>query len=397
MGSKLRDFSRDFRLEVCRKVVSGEASKSGTMRAHRLGAGTLERWLEQYAVRGEAAFDGRRWRAPAEAETAESKLRRELEALKAENEFLRACLGKSPAPPETRPADPGPPASGVLCGEGARGAGPGALQLLRARGPSSQGAAPRRAGGGGVPAIRVVRLPSGDGAAATRGSRRREEGGSRLDAPPRPPRPDEAPPETKPRRKRTTVPVPVDPANLLAAEPATAPRRVLAVDASWIPLGEGRGLYLAAVLDLFTRQALGLALGTRLDTKLTLAALAKALARGMPEAGWIHHSDRGSTYASEEYRRCVAAVAGRSSFTKPGSPQQNGAMESFFKTLKAEETSRNEHASPADAVRAVERFVDFYNKERLHSSLGYESPDRYERAHALQCKQAPPQDRPESG
>lgn len=202
---------------------------------------------------------------------------------------------------------------------------------------------------------------------------------------------------TRPRRKRTTVPVPVDAANLLAAEPATAPRRVLAVDASWIPLGEGRGLYLAAVLDLFTRQALGLALGTRLDTRLTLAALAKALARGMPEAGWIHHSDRGSTYASEEYRRCVAAVEGRSSFTKPGGPQQNGAMESFFKTLKAEETSRNEYASPADAVRAVERFVDFYNKERLHSSLGYESPDRYERAHALQCRQAPPQDRPESG
>ena len=156
---------------------------------------------------------------------------------------------------------------------------------------------------------------------------------------------------TKPRRKRTTVPVPVpvDAANLLAAEPATAPRRVLAVDASGIPLGEGRGLYLAAVLDLFTRQALGLSLGTRLDTRLTLAALAKALARGMPEAGWIHHSDRGSTDASEEYRRCVAAVGGRSSFTKPGSPQQNGAMESLFKTLKAEETSRNEYASPAEA------------------------------------------------
>ena len=103
MGSKLRDFSREFRLEVCRKVVSGEASKSGTMRAHRLGAGTLGRWLERYAARGEAAFDGQRWRAPAEAETAESKLRKELEALKAENELLRACLGKSPAPPETRP------------------------------------------------------------------------------------------------------------------------------------------------------------------------------------------------------------------------------------------------------------------------------------------------------
>jgi putative transposase len=183
--------------------------------------------------------------------------------------------------------------------------------------------------------------------------------------------------QRKRRQKRTTVPVPVDAENLLISEPASGPRRVFAADATWIPLGKGRGLYLAVVLDLFTRQALGCALGTRLDTELTLNALSKALGKGFPSPDWIHHSDRGSTYASEGYRRCILSASGRSSFTKPGKPQQNGAVESFFKTLKHEEFGRNEYETPAAMIEALENFIRYYNQERLHSSLGYIAPDQF--------------------
>jgi transposase-like protein len=102
MSSKAREFPREFKLDVCRRIVSKETSKSAVMRAHRLGAGTLERWLEQYSVRGEESFDGGRWRSPDEPDTAETRLRKEIEQLRLENEFLRACLGKLPEEPEIR-------------------------------------------------------------------------------------------------------------------------------------------------------------------------------------------------------------------------------------------------------------------------------------------------------
>jgi transposase-like protein len=101
MSKKIREFPREFKLEVCRRIVAGQASKSATMRAHLLGAGTLERWLLQYSVRGEESFDGGRWRNP-EALVKKSSLEKELERLKLENEFLKACLGKSPEEPGTR-------------------------------------------------------------------------------------------------------------------------------------------------------------------------------------------------------------------------------------------------------------------------------------------------------
>jgi transposase-like protein len=102
MSQKKREFSREFKLDVCRRLASKQVSKSATMRAYRLGAGTVERWIEQYAARGEAAFDGERWRTQVEPDTEGSRLRRELEQLRLENEFLKACLGKLPEEPETR-------------------------------------------------------------------------------------------------------------------------------------------------------------------------------------------------------------------------------------------------------------------------------------------------------
>jgi transposase-like protein len=102
MGKKPREFSREFKLNICRQLVSKQASKSSVMRLYQLGAGTLERWVEQYEVRGEAAFDGQQWRLQEEAESTEAKLRKELELVRLENEFLKACLGKLPEVGERR-------------------------------------------------------------------------------------------------------------------------------------------------------------------------------------------------------------------------------------------------------------------------------------------------------
>jgi transposase-like protein len=97
MGKNQRIFSREFKLDVCRKIVSGEQSKTHLMRHLKLGAGTIERWIEQYEVRGdERAFDGTAWRVPEGTLTNEGRLKREIEQLKLENEFLRSCLGKLP-------------------------------------------------------------------------------------------------------------------------------------------------------------------------------------------------------------------------------------------------------------------------------------------------------------
>lgn len=102
MSRKIREFPREFKLEICRSIVLGESSKSSMMRKHLLGPGTLERWLQQYSIRGEESFDGGRWRNPASADTKESQLERENAQLRLENEFLRACLGKPSEEPGTR-------------------------------------------------------------------------------------------------------------------------------------------------------------------------------------------------------------------------------------------------------------------------------------------------------
>jgi transposase-like protein len=101
MSKKLREFPREFKLDVCRRIVAKQVSKSATLREYRLGTGTLDRWLEQYAALGDEAFRGGRWRNP-DAQEAESSLLKELEQLRLENEFLRACLGKLPEEPGTR-------------------------------------------------------------------------------------------------------------------------------------------------------------------------------------------------------------------------------------------------------------------------------------------------------
>jgi len=165
--------------------------------------------------------------------------------------------------------------------------------------------------------------------------------------------------------------------NLIAGRQVRSAGEFLASDASWIPMGKRRGLYLAITLDLYTRQVLGFALSNKLDTKLVLVALAGAIASKAPQKEWIHHSDQDCTYTAQDFKTCLETVGATTSYSDPGKPQQNGKVESFFKTLKTEELKANEYESPHELVLAITSFIQDYNQNRRHSALGYIPPNRF--------------------
>lgn len=165
--------------------------------------------------------------------------------------------------------------------------------------------------------------------------------------------------------------------NLLKSLKVDGPGQAWVADITYIPL-PGRFAYLACILDVFLRRIVGSAMGSRIDRELTLAALEAALAKYPPEPGWIHHSDRGSQYLSKEYASAVEQAAGRLSCSAKGCPYDNAMMESFFKTLKAEEVWLEDYQDLAQAKQRVQKFIANYNANRLHSSLGYKSPDQFE-------------------
>lgn len=165
--------------------------------------------------------------------------------------------------------------------------------------------------------------------------------------------------------------------NLLKEVKIEAPGQVWVADITYIGLPNGFA-YLACVLDVFLRKVLGHAISTRIDSKLTLAALKSALAKAKPAPGWIHHSDRGSQYLSEEYVRTVLDASGRISCSDKGCPEDNAFMESFFKTLKAEEVWLEDYRSLEEADESLAGFIDYYNSDRMHSSLNYMSPEEFE-------------------
>jgi putative transposase len=142
--------------------------------------------------------------------------------------------------------------------------------------------------------------------------------------------------------------------------------------------------YLAVVMDAFSRRVLGWNLSLRLDASLAIEALARAMRATNLATGWIHHSDRGSQYHCREYRELVQSARGLSSFSRAGNPYDNATMESFFKTLKAEEVCLGTYESLAEASQHIQAFIDLYNSARLHSSLDYQSPEEFERLYAEQ-------------
>jgi len=148
-------------------------------------------------------------------------------------------------------------------------------------------------------------------------------------------------------------------------------------------------VFLAAILDAFSRRVIGWALDRTLDDELTLTALRMALARRRPSPGLVHHSDRGSQYASRDYVELLTANQIRISMSRKGNPWDNAACESFMKTLKYEEVYPNEYRDLADARASIGQFLEkVYNQKLLHSALGYVPPVKFEAQWAAQTVEA---------
>jgi len=149
-----------------------------------------------------------------------------------------------------------------------------------------------------------------------------------------------------------------------------------------VPTGEG-WLYLAAVLDLATRKVVGWAMRDHLRTELASAALMMALQRQRPAPGLIHHSDRGSQYAADEYRQLLATAGLQASMSRTGNCYDNAPMESFFHTLKVELVHQRRWATREEARRDLFAYMEgYYNRQRMHSALGYITPEQAEQTMA---------------
>jgi len=140
-------------------------------------------------------------------------------------------------------------------------------------------------------------------------------------------------------------------------------------------------VYLAVVLDAYSRKVVGWALERRLDRRLTLAALEMALAERQPRPGLVHHSDRGVQYACQEYVALLEKHQMLASMSRPGNPYDNAQCESFMRTLKREEIQANVYGNLEQLRDHIEEFIErYYNRKRMHSALGYRSPEEFEQA-----------------
>lgn len=177
--------------------------------------------------------------------------------------------------------------------------------------------------------------------------------------------------------------------NLLTGIALSAPNQAWVADITYIRLPTSF-VYLACVLDAYSRRCVGWKLSRQIDTQLTLDALELALAHRRPAPGLIHHSDRGVQYASLTYVARLEQAGARVSMSAKGNPYDNAKAESFFKTLKREEVNLQDYRTFAEAEANLGHFIEaVYNQKRLHSSLGYLPPVEFEAVCSLSIDELP--------
>lgn len=174
--------------------------------------------------------------------------------------------------------------------------------------------------------------------------------------------------------------------NLARDLKVTGLNQLWVADLTYIRL-QSEFVFLAVILDAFSRKVIGWALERTLEATLTIGALKMAIRRGRVEPGLVHHSDRGSQYADSGYTDLLKDHGVEISMSRRGNPYDNAKAESFMKTLKYEEVYRSEYRDLTDARNQIRRFIeDVYNQKRLHSALGYRSPVEFEKKVLLETQ-----------
>jgi putative transposase len=178
--------------------------------------------------------------------------------------------------------------------------------------------------------------------------------------------------------------------NLARTVVPDGPDQLWVADITYIGLTSGSFVYLAVILDAWSRRVIDYVLTRLIDAKLTVAALQAAIVTRRPPHGCVHHSDRGGQYAAERYRTLLIEQGLIDSMGRRGNPYDNAKAESFMKTSKVEAVYQTEYASFEEVAVDLPHFLEgIYNERRLHSAFGYRSPAEFERQHAQEGVKAP--------